>query len=209
MSVITLSDIDAFRITDENGEIYYGGDQEWLPSGEFRSEASCGATTCANILSYHIRTKPDMQAQMPYDPNTKTAFVEFLKKVYHCVTPGRMGTMPDLFKNGAKSFAEKHGFDVDILMMKVPTLRGKRPCFGAVAEFIGDALKNESPVAFLNLANGRVANLDSYHWVTIVSVDCESGNVQIVDNGNLLTIDLKKWLLSSTLGGAFLVLQKR
>ncbi|MDR1778867.1 MAG: hypothetical protein LBR14_03835 [Clostridiales Family XIII bacterium] len=199
-----LRNIDAFRITDEEGTVFYGGDQDWLPAAEYRCEAACGATTAANILAYHIRTKPEYRCICGALPDTKHAFVELLKDVYRYVTPGLMGTMPDIFMRGSAIFAAEHGFTVTSRMMQIPSRLSKRPAFADAANFLEEAFEAEEPVAFLNLSNGGVKNLDSYHWVTAVSVDRAQECIRIVDNGNLLTVSLGGWLAGSTLGGALL-----
>jgi hypothetical protein len=73
--------------------------------------------------------------------------------------------------------------------------------------FLDTALADDLPVAFLNLSGGRVKNLDSYHWVTLVGSDEGAGMCRIVDNGRLLEVALKKWLKRSALGGAFVVVR--
>ncbi|MDR2163722.1 MAG: hypothetical protein LBO70_07285 [Clostridiales Family XIII bacterium] len=203
-----LSNTDAFLIRDASGNSYYGGDQEWFGSHkEYRKEAACGATTCANILGYFARTREGFTGLAPYDLNDKEGFLAFMKAVYPFVRPGLIGIMPADFTRGAREYAAIVGFEFDYDILTVPAASNKRPKAGDIYRFLGAALEDDLPVAFLNLSGGRVKNLDSYHWVTLVSIDDASGKCKIVDNGRLLEVDLKKWLRRSVLGGAFVVVK--
>jgi hypothetical protein len=69
------------------------------------------------------------------------------------------------------------------------------------------ALRNDTPVAFLNLNNGAEKQLYSWHWVTIISLEYEEdGNTafaDILDEGLIKKIDLAGWFRTTTLGGGF------
>jgi hypothetical protein len=206
--MITLSDIDAFLIRDASGNPYYGGDQEWFGSRkEYRKEAACGATTCANILGYLAQTRPALEGLAPYGLHAKDSFLEFMKAVYPYVRPGLIGIMPADFTRGASEYSAALGLGFEYGLLTVPAASSKRPGPEAMFRFLGAALTDDLPVAFLNLSSGHVRNLDSYHWVTLVGVDVSKGVCQIVDNGRLLEVELKKWLRRSTLGGAFVVVE--
>jgi hypothetical protein len=207
MTEISLVHIDAFAITDDDGKTYFGGDQTWLPPKEFHREAACGATTCANILSYYSRTGKDFADLRTHRLETKTGFTEHLKEVYRDITPGPLGTMPKTIIAGAEKFASDRETRLRISILKVPCMRKHRAPFSDAADFITAGLERDLPIAFLNLSNGGVKDLDSYHWVTIAAINRETGMVRIVDNGELLEIDLKRWIERSAVGGAFLLLE--
>jgi hypothetical protein len=206
--MLTLSNTDAFLIRDASGNSYYGGNQEWFGSRkEYRKEAACGATTCANVLGYLAQTRPELAALAPYDLHGKDSFLKFMKAVYPYVRPGLIGIMPGDFTRGASEYSAEFGFEFEYDMLTVPSSSSKRPDADTMYKFLSAALADDLPVAFLNLSSGRVKNLDSYHWVTLVGIDVKSGVCQIVDNGRLLDVELKKWLRKSTLGGAFVVVE--
>jgi hypothetical protein len=206
--VTILSNTDAFLIRDASGNSYYGGDQEWFGSRkEYRKEAACGATTCANVLGYLAQTRAEFAPLAPYDLKSKDDFLKFMKAVYPYVRPGLIGIMPGDFTRGASEYSEALGFEFEYDLLTVPAASSKRPGPDAMYKFLNAALADDLPVAFLNLSSGRVKNLDSYHWVTLTGIDDEKGICQIVDNGRLLDVDLKKWLRRSTLGGAFVVVE--
>jgi hypothetical protein len=210
VAFVQLSDIEYFIITGHDGVEYYGGDQGWPNSVGFRNEAACGATTVSNIFSYFVRTHPELASLISPAPEAlgvQDHFIHFMEQVYPYVQPTVIGVMPGDFINGAVGYAREKGFEISTETLVVPSARKKRPSDEATARFIKEALSVNIPVAFLNLSNGSVKNLDSYHWVTIVAVDDEAMTAAIIDNGLKLTIDLGKWLKKSTLGGAFVVLR--
>jgi hypothetical protein len=205
--MITLSNIEAFAIADSSSS-YYGGDQRWFGDGKkYRKEAACGATTCANILGYLAQTKDGLAGLAPYDLHDKEGFLKYMKAVYPFVRPGLIGIMPADFTRGAEEYSATHGIEFGYDILTVPAAASKRPGERAMFNFLEDALADDLPVAFLNLSSGRVKNLDSYHWVTLVGADESAGVCRIVDNGRLLDVALKKWRKKSTLGGAFVVVE--
>jgi hypothetical protein len=207
-----VSNTDAFLIRDASGASYYGGDQEWFGADkasrkEYRKEAACGATTCANILGYLAQTRGDLAGLAPAKLHDKEGFLAFMKAVYPFVRPGLIGIMPADFTRGAREYSAARGFEFADDLLTVPAATSKRPKESVMYDFLNAALADDLPVAFLNLSGGRVKNLDSYHWVTLIALDDKTGQCRIVDNGRLLDVDLKKWLRRSTLGGAFVVVK--
>ncbi|MDR3225969.1 MAG: hypothetical protein LBT52_06740, partial [Clostridiales Family XIII bacterium] len=210
--MITLNHTDAFLIRDASGHSYYGGDQRWFGNGkEYRKEAACGATTCANILGYlaqtrealagsaqtqeepvvsaqtreefadSVQTQEELAGLAPFDLHDKNSFLEFMKAVYPYVRPGLIGIMPADFTRGAEEYSAARGFAFDYDLLPVPAASSKRPGADAMYRFLNAALADDLPVAFLNLSGGRVKNLDSYHWVTLVGLDDSAGLCRIVD----------------------------
>ncbi|MDR2486804.1 MAG: hypothetical protein LBD12_02455 [Clostridiales Family XIII bacterium] len=205
----SIEHADAFLIWDASAAQYHGGDQHWFaPGGQYRREAACGATTCANILAYFARTRPELSGLAPKgaDLSTRQGFLQHMKAVYPSLRPGLLGLMPDGFREGAVGYAGKRGIGLRLETVTVPAMRGRRQGFAELARFLSDALGQDLPVAFLNLSNGGVHNLDSYHWVTLTALDEGTGEAQIVDNGRHLPIALSTWLKKTTMGGAFVVL---
>ena len=74
--------------------------------------------------------------------------------------------------------------------------------------FLAQALGRDCPVAFLNFSNGALKNLDSWHWVPLISMT-EGERVllcTILDEGEERVIDLDLWLDTTFLGGALVTL---
>lgn len=202
MGKTTLRTIESFDITGEGGEIYHGGDQRWF-SKEFRKEAACGATTCANILGYMARADEGLSGLADFDLKSKAGFLSFMEAVYPCVRPGFIGIMPADYTRGLDEFTSTGNFKCETETLTVPGSKQSRPTPGKVLRFIGDSLEKDIPVAFLNLSSGRVKNLEGYHWVTIAAIDEDGLIATIIDNSRRLEVNLDKWLKKTTLGGAF------
>lgn len=133
----------------------------------------------------------------------QTAFTEYMKEIYPFACPGPVGLMPDEYIKGASDYAASKGVLLQFSRLTIPAARRKRPSLDEVAQFLFAALASDIPVAFLNLSSGRVKNLDSYHWVTLIAYDEASGICRIVDNGRALDVSLMQWLKRSAMGGAF------
>ena len=56
-------------------------------------------------------------------------------------------------------------------------------------------------MAFLNLHNGKVRELDWWHWVTITAL--EDGRADLLDSGKALTIDFRLWYETTKRRGGF------
>ena len=71
--------------------------------------------------------------------------------------------------------------------------------------FMEKALIGNFPVAFLNLCNGEVENLDRWHWTTIITLEYSEGYEQayadIIDGGQIKKVDLARWYKTARLGG--------
>ena len=76
-----------------------------------------------------------------------------------------------------------------------------------VVGFLRNAIRNDTPVAFLNLDNGNVKELYSYHWVTAISLKYSPNEnlayLLILDGGQEIEIDLSRWLTTTKAGGGF------
>lgn len=102
----------------------------------------------------------------------------------------------------------KKGFTLSCKLLEIPGRKNISELeIDKAFNFIEDALKEDLPVAFLNLHNGQLVNLESWHWVTIYELDREKGRVSILDQSSLKEIDLKLWLNTSNKGGGFVVVR--
>jgi hypothetical protein len=76
-----------------------------------------------------------------------------------------------------------------------------------VVTFLAEALEKDSPVAFLNLEHGGLAELESWHWVTVISLEydleAKAAYATILDCGTEKRVNLTSWLETTKLGGGF------
>ena len=196
---------EIFHIKD-NGASVFGANQEWYPT-EWQRRAGCGPTVCAHLLCYLSRTRAGMEALWQQEANTKEGFLLLMQEIWKYVTPGMMGVNSmEIFTGGALRFAAKRGVVLSKKELAVPLSSHKRPSREVFTEFIASAISDDLPVAFLNLSNGTLDNLDNWHWVTMVSFDCETNKATMYDQGARSEIDILRWLSTTTLGGGLVTL---
>ncbi len=204
-----LSDIERFRIRDtQTGQTWLGHDQEWYGT-PWQRLAGCGPTTACNLFRYLAPALPaDAARAMRPDRADALAFME---EVWGTVTPTNHGIATTRrFYTTAMAFAAAQGWPLTHRVLDVPASRPRRPAYNTVYAFLDEALAQDLPVAFLNLCNGDEANLDEWHWVTIVALTPDPyGGVllaEVLDGGTVKRIDIEKWYASTTRDGGFVVL---
>ena len=197
---LALMNPDRINVMGENNAIYFGGSQEWF--GErWRRQSGCGAVAASNIIWY-------MRWHMRGGRNGKDYYIELMKEMFGFVKPGILGVnSPTIFVNGIKRYGARREMQITAHVLEIPAWKRRRPDICAVMGFIASALQTDAPVAFLNLSNGSIKNLGSWHWVTIVAIDTDAMRAKISDYGNQSDIDISEWLKTSALGGAFIYLQ--
>lgn len=204
---VALAAPERLHIGDNDGTVYRGCDQEWygLP---WQRLAGCGPTVATNLLLYQGRAGV---VRLPLPVAGRYDARRLMDLVWRSVTPTMHGVnKTSLFCGGLTHFCEAHHLPLVCESLEVPRRADARPPLGEVTAFVARSLAEDSPVAFLNLHNGEVANLDDWHWVTIVALetDEDSARVTVYDNGGELDIDLALWLRTTTLGGGFARLRR-
>ena len=200
---------EVLTVTEAGGKTYRGANQEWYPT-EWQQRAGCGPTTAAMLLAYLAATRPELRELYPSGRMDKESFTAFMEEVWQFVTPGRRGLNSNhLFVSGVTDFARERGIDLPVRELDIPRLRIARPSYDQCAAFLRTGLNADCPVAFLNFSRGRVANLDSWHWVPILSLE-ERSNGQalcvILDGGRERIIDFRLWYQTSRGGGGLVYL---
>ncbi len=189
----------------ELGKTYFGFDQEWY-QGSWQRRAGCGPCTAATILYYLARTQPELAALYPYPASDQASFLLFMDLLWQYVTPGLRGVNePAMLTDGIKDYAASIGLALASQTFPVPADQKKRRPLADFSQFIETGLARQSPVAFLNLSNGQLSNLESWHWVTLTALyqPKEAGLLaEISDSGSRKMVDLALWYGSSQLGGA-------
>lgn len=201
---VTIKNPKYIHLRQRSGDLYYGCNQEWFGSS-WQRQSGCGPSVASNILMYLHGSKA---IQLPQEVNNRDDCIKFMEEVWNHVTPTERGVNTlELFCNGVKKYLHTQGYDLECFSLEIPNKRTERPSLNTVVEFIAKGLQSESPVAFLNLSNGMVANLDRWHWVTIVGLEADHDNgrvsAEIFDAGQAFAIDLKLWYETTTLGGGF------
>jgi len=207
MQTTARIDAELFRI-DNNGRQSWGANQIWLPT-EFKRRAGCGPTVGAHLMWYLARTQQGMARLCPYDAHTRAGAVELMLEMWEYITPGRRGVnSPDIFFNGAMRYAGDRCVPLTYTCLEIAPIHCKRPTPQEVCAFLSAALEGGLPVAFLNLSNGALTNLDNWHWVTVIAVDAAARTGTIIDQSKLFDINLDLWVRSTLAGGAFVTLER-
>ena len=186
-----IADPEFMNISTSDGEVFIGGSQEWYENNWHR-KSGCGPVAASNIAWYVMRKR-----------GTKQEYIELINKMYGFITPSIRGVDTSaVFVNGLLSFASKNGMTITPQVLEIPKKKHERPDISTLKEFIINALNTDSPVAFLNLSNGTLSNLENWHWVTIIAIDPETMITEVIDYGKSLKIDISEWLETSILGGS-------
>jgi hypothetical protein len=196
---------DLFKILDEEShEIYHGCKQQWYTT-TWQRLAGCGPTVASNLIFYlfHARTPESDQSFS----NKKNCLL-LMEEIWKYVTPRVKGvSTTKMFYEAVLAYAKAKGLDIQCRFFNLPKNKHRRPKLSEVTKFLAEALGKDSPVAFLNLSNGDETNLDSWHWVTVISLAyTENGDqvlVDILDDGQIKRIDLTLWYNTTTKDGGF------
>lgn len=189
---------------DETGTTY-GCDQDWYEDA-WQRRAGCGPCTAASIMFYLGRRYAKLLPLYDRGSASQSDFSHLMHEVWQYVTPGRMGVNEaHMLSRGAERYAATKSVMLVGHELKVPGLYQSRAPLPQLVQFIRQGLEKDCPVAFLNLSNGSLDNLESWHWVTVTAMlrDPED-QIQLIisDSGELKKVNLSQWFGSSLLGGA-------
>lgn len=198
----SLMNENLFVIMD-NEETFYGCDQEWYTT-DWQRRAGCGPTVVTNILHYLNRRRSASQKENL--PLSKREALLLMEEVYQYVTPTPQGIpSTKLLTDFVLNYAKAMNLNLKLGVFNIPGNPELRPQFHELISFLDKALSEDTPIAFLNLDNGAEKRLDSWHWVTIISLeyasDGSSALIGILDGGTIKKVDLVKWFKTTSLGG--------
>ncbi len=190
-----------YEITDGEA-IYSGADQEWYDT-DIRRMSGCGPTTASNLIWYLSQTRSAHSGLCAFACNQKSEMQKLMLALWDYVTPGRFGVNdPGIMTRGLVRYGMDHGISLQCALLEIPRKRDARPDWQTFSDFVVRYLEQDLPIAYLNLSNGSIENLDSWHWVTLVGFETDSGTAVILDGGKIERIDLRKWYDTTMLGGA-------
>ena len=193
----TLQHPEIFEIMDsKTNRLFYGCDQDWYTT-KWQQLSGCGPTVATNMVIYILKKRY----------STRLEYVELMRDVRKSVTPtiGGVNRTSIYYRGLARCFSNNN-YPMEYHYLNVPK-KDHRPSFNQITEFINNALEQDRPIAFLNLHNGKVTNLEAWHWTLIIEshLDIENGHTMVIilDNGEKKTIDLKLWYDSTANDGGF------
>lgn len=190
---------ELLTITTEHNCVI-GGTQLWFEK-KWQRMSGCGPTVASNMMWYIQKSKSNGICNV--GKSEKADFVALMTEMFRFIIPGFGGVnKSSIFTNGALEFAEKHGVKLEPHVLEIPKQKHLRPTHESISEFFFSANAADCPIAFLNLSNGAVKNLDSWHWVTITDTAHYSPIVEIADQGKVFEINFDIWAITSSHGGA-------
>ncbi len=202
---------EILQVKMESGKISQGISQEWLPD-KWKRMSGCGPCSCANILYYLSRRSENLKNLYPFVNKAEEVIlqsegVNFVLDIWNHLSPGSMGVNTvEMFTQGAQAYVGNRGETLEVSGVHVPGKKYRKHGFEYYVDYLEKGLNSDCPVAFLNLSNGDEVKLDSWHWVTIISMERSSDysqvRVNIVDDMRINNIDFKKWFDTTLLGGA-------
>ena len=210
MIVKSISNLELLKFTDEgNDNIYFGCDQEWYPT-EWQKKSGCGPATACNLLLYLKYLK--LNDENVINNSSKEFALLQMEEVWRYITPSENGiATTKMFCRELDNYYKSKGLEIDCYSFEIPKEKYLRPDFKDALRFIENAMLADSPVAFLNLCNGDIQDLDRWHWVSIVSLEFDengkAANVEIIDEGIIKKIDFYLWYNTTKLGGGLVYVQ--
>ncbi len=202
---LSIEKPELLLITDRlRSQSAFGCDQTWYASA-WQRQAGCGPCTAATILFYLARSRAFLDHLYTPGSQIKEDFQHFMNDIWQYVTPGTLGVNEaSILADGVVDYARDHGIQLTAHVMTVPRRKIRHEGYPVFDRFIREGLRQDCPVAFLNLSNGGLKNLDSWHWVTITELsgsDSSVGQATISDSGYRKVIDLSAWYDASRWGG--------
>jgi len=202
----SISNPNLFKALDKiTHKTYFGYHQECYTT-EWQRISGCGPSAAANIIFYLNYTRSNLGLGQRL---TKIeSCISLIEEVWEYVTPGENGIpSTKMFYEDVLSYELAKGINAQYAVCDLPEEKTYRHKLTEVLSFLEGGLIKDAPIAFLNLCNGQVKNLDPWHWVTIISLDyAENGKsafIKILDEGLIKKIDLALWYDTTTLGGGF------
>ena len=192
----------------ENDNIFYGADQEWF-SSPLKRAAGCGPVAAAMMYV--------CIADHTEKPSCAEDWLPLMKEWWKAVTPGMFGLNSVVkFAFGADRFFRQN--DLPFFTKTLPLSACKYPPIEQAVDFIKDGLEKNCPVAFLNLGNGGIENLQAWHWVVITALTENTTTAafsseksllaEIYDEGSVLEIDFVQWYKTAKHFGGLAYFQK-
>lgn len=202
----TIRHPEYFQIfSEDDSEKLFGCDQEWYQS-HWQRISGCGPTAASNLMYYISRSQ--QAASGVTIANNKEKCLTLMEKVWGYVTPTQQGVdTTKRFMDSLGRYLDELQLKAELRVLNVAKDIKNRPTVEDVVTFIDQAMRNDAPVAFLNLCNGDETALEEWHWVTVISLEVSEDTsqvyVEILDESQIKRINLSLWLSTTTRGGGF------
>jgi len=209
MKSVSISNYSLLQAFDDRSRaVSYGCRQKWY-SSFMKRISGCAPTAFSNLVWYFHQK----QREAPISADTsKAQMKQLMEDIWRYITPAFRGVpSATFFVRGASKYLEENIPGVHAAELVVPPPgKGRRPEFSEIIAFLENSLLRDLPVAFLCLDSGDEKSLDSWHWTTIFSLeyndDFSFAQIELIDDGKLMRIDLLKWFSTTSREGGFAAL---
>lgn len=188
-----------------NDLILYGYNQGWYKTS-FQRTRGCGPTAASMLLLYLTIREV---GGLPYRSDSISSITEVLEDVWKFVTPGWLLGLNSTqkFCKGMEKLFRHYGLNWKCSRLSIAAIPSHRSSLAQVIKFLEDGIALDCPIAFLNLHKGKAKDLESWHWIVLVSLTYDASQNRYMavcyDGGISITFDLGRWLETSRFGGGF------
>lgn len=185
-----------------HGGIFMGGSQHWFDDS-WKRTSGCGPTAASGIMWYLARSHK-INTLCETGGADRSSFLKLMNTMFDYITPSMMGVNSTaIFTDGIVRYGNSRKIKLQTRVLDIHPALLNRPSRESLRDYILESLRADSPLAFLNLSNGSLANLNSWHWVMIIALQPDSMMATICDQGFTKEINLGEWLKTTLMGGGF------
>lgn len=197
---------EVLKLSDGN-RLYLCANQTWY-FDKWHITSGCGPTNAAQLIYYFAQTRTEYNFLIEEINNTKSDFIKLMNQTWHYITPSILGVNNvNIFEKGLRKYFLDNGLNIPIVSLDLRR-KIRKVKYEAVEHFIINGLNNDSLVAFLNLSNGKLTRLSSWHWTSIIAYDPNTKMATIYDASSSFVINMEEWYQSTLLGGGLVYINR-
>ena len=162
-----------FPLIEENGTVFFGGDQEWY-SREWQRWAGCASVTGANMAAYYEALLDGREARF-----NKADYLVRMQEMYRYMTPGIHG-----FPDPEKFVARFIRYEADHGLVCSGSIFHGWTDWHQAAEHVRNTLQAGHPLALLVLRHTESTfEENTWHWMTITGYNSLRDTFEISNCG--------------------------
>ena len=187
-----------------SGQVSWGANQLWY-GDLWQRKAGCGPSTAASLIFYQKQKQRFLQRKPLL--SSRQCLLDQMMEMWNYIQPGPGGVnRVSQFTEGLEKYRAAQNLNFEISALAIAEDPSQRCGWPQVSQFLETALKQDEPVAFLNLCAGEEKRIDEWHWVMISTLNPETGIITFLDESKIKEADLALWLRSTTKRGGFVTL---
>ena len=162
-----------FPLVEENGTVFFGGDQEWY-SREWQRWAGCASVTGANLAAYYEALLNGTEARY-----SKADYLVRMQEMYRYMTPGIHG-----FPDPEKFVARFIRYEADHGLACSGSIFHGWTDWHQAADHVRNTLEEGHPLALLVLRHTESSfEENTWHWMTITGYNNRRDTFEISNCG--------------------------